>query len=118
MTGTNNKQIYIQHTSENLCWRQTTESKGTNNAKVIELDDCDWNDDRQKWETKGNGEFYESKFEIYSVTEDDSCANGRRSGCDARCVNQMHHPRDEEELWAEDCSLARRDTTSYWEIER
>lgn len=104
-----NKQIYIQHTSKNLCWRQVSDTTGTTNAKKIELDDCDWNDDKQKWTTRGNGEFWESKFEIYSITE---------SGSDARCVNQMHHPKDDEELWAEDCRLAHRDSTSYWEIYR
>lgn len=118
VAGTNNEQIYIKHKSENLCWRQTSDTTGNQGAKKLEIDDCDYNDDKQKWTTKGNGQFWENKFEIYSITENDSCANGRRSGCRARCINQMHHPKDGEELWAEDCSLARRDSTSYWEIER
>lgn len=104
-----NKRIRIKHTDKNLCWRQMSETSGTNNAKIIELDGCDDNDEKQVWETKGHGEFWENKFEIYSITE---------SGSDARCINQMHHPKDDEYLWAEDCRLARRDSTSYWEILR
>jgi len=118
VAGTNNKQIFIKYSSKDLCWRYTTETEGSHSAKIIRLDGCDEDDDRQKWETKGNGEWHESKFEIYPILEDDSCADGRRSGCHARCVNQMHHPKDEEYLWAEDCSLARRDSTSLWEILR
>lgn len=116
--GTNNKQVMIKHHSKSLCWRQTYDTEGNMGAKDLRLDGCDPTDDRQKWTTKGNGEFWESKFEIYSVVEDDSCANGRRSDCNARCVNQMHHPKDEEKLWCENCSLARRDSTSFWRIIR
>lgn len=116
VAGTNNKQVYIKHTSKDVCWRFTTDSTGNNGAKKLRLDDCDWDDDRQKWETKGNGDFGGKKFEIYPILENDSCENGQRSGCNARCVHQMHHPKDDEELWVEDCWFARRDTTSLWEI--
>lgn len=118
--GTNGEQVRIRAKGDDkLCWRLEEDidappGERGHGAIWIRMRDCDKNDERQRWETKGNGAFWEDRFEIYPTIEGDSCADGERQACEDRCVTMMHHPRPGEDVWAEDCRLARRDATSWW----
>ena len=86
------------YTRQDLCWTKTSEGDG---FSYFRLRPCEDDDDNQVLD----GLTEDSEFELFSITEDPS-----------RCVTQAHHPKAGEEMFTEDCSIARGDFSSLWEV--
>lgn len=72
-------------------------------SRYIALERCNRNEVRQRWL---NFRARETPF-AWTPLE-----HGRS---DPRCATQHHHPKAKEVVYAEDCDLAHRYTTGFWE---
>ena len=86
-------EVQIKLDGQNLCLERT--------SKDIRLYSCDENDPKQRWFAK-RGDFDGDKFEISQRTYSDYC------------ITQRHHPKADEEVELEPCTLARTSDTSQW----
>jgi hypothetical protein len=67
------------------------------NIPIITLSPCNKNEPRQFFVNKPN-----AKFDIRPITSKD------------RCLTQHHHPKADEIIYAEHCSIAHKTKTGYW----
>ena len=71
--------------------------------RAVYLRSCDHSESLQRF-VATQGDFRGPRFEISPMTRPD------------RCLTQHHHPRDDEDIYIETCSRARRADTSYWNM--
>ena len=86
-------QALIQLHGKNLCFERE--------YKDIYVYPCDFQNPRQQWFAK-KGAFDDYRFEISQI------------GFSGYCITQRHHPKTDEEVELEPCTLARRGETSFW----
>lgn len=72
------------------------------NARHVALERCNRNESRQRWL---NFRPRETPF-LWTPLE---------YGVTPRCITQHHHPKAKEVLYVEDCKLALKYTTAFWE---
>jgi hypothetical protein len=86
-----NKGYQYQIAKTNLCLQT--------NLPNITLSSCKINEPRQLFTNKPS-----AKFDIRPIKSKD------------RCLTQHHHPKADELIYAEHCSIAHRTTTGYWTV--